>query len=300
MDGTYNEASFDREFNSKWAGSIQGAFFDMDKFAKQRVLELPEHRACGRNNKDAYYVLGVDVGRKGCTTEICVCKVTPSPMGLPKKEIVNLYSFDEEHFGAQSIKIKKLFREFKCRAAVVDGNGLGIGLVDFLVIDQTDPDTGEQLGNLGVINDDEGFYKKFENENSIRHSMYIMKATSQINSELYAYTQNQLLSGRLEFLIDDNVAKNKLYSQSQMKEMNRARRNDYLQPFVMTSILREQMANLIEEREGALISLKQATRSIKKDKFSALIYALYWPKHEEESHGKRRLDVSKMTLFSKH
>ena len=82
--------------------------------------------------------------------------------------------------------------------------------------------------------------------------------------------------------------------------MTRARRNDYLQPYVMTSILREQMANLMEEHEGALIILKQASRTIKKDKFSALIYALYWPKHEEESHGKRHIDVTKLTLFTKH
>lgn len=300
MDGTYNEASFDREFNSIWAGSVEGAFFDMEKFAKQRTIEFAEHCYSNRSSKDAYYVLGVDVGRKGCTTEVCVCKVTPSTVGLPTKKIVNLYSFDEEHFGLQSIKIKKIFRDFKCRAAVVDANGLGIGLVDFLVLDQTDPDTGEELGNLGIINDDEGFYRKFENENTVRHAMYIMKATNTINSELYAYTQNQLLSGKLCFLIDDNIAKNRLESQSQMKKMNRASRNDYLQPYVMTSVLREQMANLMEEHEGALISLKQASRSIKKDKFSALIYALFWPKHEEESHGKRHFDVSKLTMFTKH
>lgn len=300
MDGTYNEASFDREFNSKWAGSIEGAFFDMDKFARQRTIELAEYRASGRSSKDAYYVLGIDVGRKGCTTEVCVCKVSPSSVGLPTKQIVNLYSYDEEHFGLQSIKIKKIFKEYNCRVAVVDGNGLGIGLVDFLVMDQVDPDTGEQLGNLGVVNDDEGFYRKFENEHTTRHAMYIMKATSAINSELYAYTQNQLLSGKLQFLIDDNLAKNKLLSQAQVKSMTRSRREDYLQPYVMTSVLREQMANLVEEHEGALITLKQASRTIKKDKFSALIYALFWPKHEEESHGKRHFDVSKLTLFTKH
>lgn len=300
MDGTYNEASFDREFNSKWAGAVEGAFFDMDKFAKQRTIELAEYRYDGRSTKDSYYVLGVDVGRKGCTTEVCVVKIKPTATGLPVKELVNLYSFDEEHFGLQAIKIKKIFRDFNCRVAVVDGNGLGIGLVDFLVLDQVDPDTGDNLGNLGIINDDEGFYRKFENESTIRHAMYIMKATATINSELYAYTQNQLLSGKLQFLIDDGAAKNKLESQSGYKKMTQVKRNDYLYPFVMTSILREQMGNLIEEREGALITLKQATRTIKKDKFSALIYALFWAKHEEESHGKRHFDVSKLTMFTKH
>lgn len=123
MDGTYNEASFDREFNSKWAGAVEGAFFDMDKFAKQRTIELAEYRYDGRSTKDSYYVLGVDVGHKGCTTEVCVMKIKPTATGLPVKELVNIYSFDEEHFGLQAIKIKKIFRDFNCRVAVVDGNG---------------------------------------------------------------------------------------------------------------------------------------------------------------------------------
>ena len=47
----------------------------------------------------------------------------------------------------EAIKLKKLFNQYKCRAAVVDGNGLGAGLVDFLVTDQIDPDTDEVLYN---------------------------------------------------------------------------------------------------------------------------------------------------------
>ena len=61
---------------------------------------------------------------------------------------------------------------------------VGIGLIDELVLDQEDPDTGELLPNLGVYNDDEGKYKKFENENTIKAAMYIMKANININSML--------------------------------------------------------------------------------------------------------------------
>lgn len=177
---------------------------------------------------------------------------------------------------------------------------MGAGLVDFLVIDQDDPDTGEPLGNWGVYNDDDRKYKKFENESTIQNAMYIMKATNVINSELYAYTQSQMSSGKLRFLIDENTAKNKLMSQSNGKKMSVSKRADYLRPFVMTSILRDQMANLIEEHDGALIILKQSTRTIKKDKFSAYIYALAWTKMQEESKQRKNFDVSRMMLFSRH
>lgn len=300
LDGTFNEASFDREFESKWAGSVEGAFFDIEKFNKYRILELPEFSVSGKSSVNAYYLLGIDVGRLNCTTEVVVCKVTPAPTGVAKKHIVNLYSFDEEHFKAQAIKIKKIFKQFNCRIAVVDANGLGVGLVDELVLDQEDPDTGELLPALGVYNDEDGKYKKYvdNNPNAIKDSLYLMKANLSINTELYVYTQTQMSSGKLRFLIDEDQAKTKLMSQSKGQKMSTNKRAEYLRPFVMTSILRDQMMNLIQENEGTNIILKQSTKTIKKDKFSALIYALYWCKLEEESKKKKKIDPSKMMLFS--
>lgn len=57
--------------------------------------------------------------------------------------------------------------------------------------------------------------------------------------------------------------------------------------------------NLREENEGVNIILKQANKSIKKDKFSSLEYALYYIKQEEDNKKKRhRLDVSKLLMFN--
>lgn len=305
MDGTFNEASFEREFESLWAGSVEGAFFDPSKFDKYRNIQLPENEYSNRTNERGYYILGVDVGRLNCTTEVVVIKVTP-PKENPKvkvlqKRIVNLYSFEEEHFGLQAIHIKRLFKKFKCRVAVVDANGLGMGLIDSLIIDQIDPDTGEELGNLGVCNDPDGKYRNFQNENTIPNSLYMMKANATINTECYAYCQAQLSAGKLRFLIDENVAKNKLMSQAQSQTMSRKHRVEYLQPYVLTSILRDQMMNLIEETEGVNIILKQATRTIKKDKFSALIYGLYWCKMEEDKQKKKKpTNFGNLMLFTKH
>jgi len=41
------------------------------------------------------------------------------------------------------------------------------------------------------------------------------------------------------------------------------------------------MLNLVEENEGINIILKQSNRSVKKDKFSAFIYGLYYIRYEE-------------------
>ena len=70
--------------------------------------------------------------------------------------------------------------------------------------------------------------------------------------------------------------------------MTPEQRAEYLRPFTLTSILKEEMMNLREEKEGVNIILKQVNRKIKKDKFSAFEYGLYYIKILEESKKKRK------------
>lgn len=79
--------------------------------------------------------------------------------------------------------------------------------------------------------------------------------------------------------------------------MDSSKRADYLKPFTSTTILREQMLNLVEENEGINIILKQATKAIPKDKFSALEYGLYYIKQEEDRKKKRRGRGSRAMMF---
>jgi hypothetical protein len=70
----------------------------------------------------------------------------------------------------------------------IDANGLGIGLVDYLVKTQVDPETGENLPPFGVINDDENLYKKFRTPDTELDALYLIKANIPFNTEAYSYT----------------------------------------------------------------------------------------------------------------
>ena len=74
--------------------------------------------------------------------------------------------------------------------------------------------------------------------------------------------------------------------------MTPEQRSDYLKPYVLTSILREEMLNLREENEGINIILKQANKAIRKDKFSALEYGLYYIKMEEDNNKRRHKKIN--------
>lgn len=301
LQGTFNDDSFDREYRSIWSGDAENAFYSSEKFDKYRVLAQPEYEYSGRSSRNAFYILGVDVGRVGCTTEVCIFKVTPQPQGSSLKSLVNIYTYDAEHFEDQAINIKKLFYKYKAKTVAIDANGLGVGLVDFMLKAQVDPETGDELPPFGVENTNEyEEYKKYNKTPGIESdAMYLIKANAPINTEAYSYAQTQMSSGKVKFLIDESQAKTKLMSTKLGQNMSIDQRNEYLKPFVLTTILREQMLNLVEDNEGVNIILKQSSRSIKKDKFSAFIYGLYYIKQDEERRKKKRgRNISDFMFFS--
>jgi hypothetical protein len=104
-DSTFNEAGFEREYSSRWTGTVDGAFFNGEKFDRNRILLQPEYEYSGRSSAQAYYVIGVDVGRKKCQSVATIIKVTPQIDGSSIKSLVNIVVLDEDelHFEEQAI-----------------------------------------------------------------------------------------------------------------------------------------------------------------------------------------------------
>lgn len=79
-DPTFDPAGFDREYRSVWTGSVEGAFFDGEKFDRNRIIKLPEYQFSGKSSDRTYYILAVDVGRKGqikCSFKISLIAGNP-------------------------------------------------------------------------------------------------------------------------------------------------------------------------------------------------------------------------------
>lgn len=288
MDGTFNESAFQREYESKWSGTVEDAFFNPEIFERNRILNQPEYEPSGRASKQSYYILSVDVGRKQCDTVVCVFNVIPQQQGTSIKKLVNIFVLTDEHFEDQAIRLKQLYYKFKARRIVIDANGLGIGLVDYMIKTQVNPETNETYYDFGVYNDEDNYYKKYRTNFTEQDAMYLIKANAPLNTDAHANAQTQLSSGKVKFLIDVQTAKAKLLNTKVGQNMSPEQRTDYLKPFNYTSILKEEMLNLREENEGINIILKQVNRGIRKDKFSAFEYGLYYIKHEEDDKKKRK------------
>ena len=298
-DGTFNEASFGREYESRWSGTVEDAFFNGEVFDRNRVLNQPEYEYSGRSTATTYYIISVDVGRKDCESVATIWKVAPQVVGEAFKSLVNIEVMENDHFETQALWLKKLFYRYKAKRLIIDGNGLGLGLMDYLVKPQVDPVTGDEYPDFGVyggtyegVLDD---YKKFKTAVTEQDAIYVIKANAPINTVAHANVQTQMNAGKIRLLIDERLAKEKLLGTKVGQAMTPEERAEYLYPFTLTSILKEEMMNLREETEGLNIILKQANKRIIKDKFSAFEYGLYYIREEEES--KKRKKNRRMSEF---
>ena len=98
--------------------------------------------------------------------------------------------------------------------------------------------------DFGVENDPDGEYRKYRTANCEYDAMYLIKANAPINTEAHANAQTQLSSGRVKMLIDERVAKIKLLGTKRGQEMKLEERAEYLKPFTLTSILKEEISSL--------------------------------------------------------
>lgn len=82
--------------------------------------------------------------------------------------------------------------------------------MDYMVKSQVDPETDDFFPDFGVQNDDDGEYKKYRTDRTEYDAIYEIKANAPINTEAHSNAQTQMRAGKVKFLIDERIAKNKL------------------------------------------------------------------------------------------
>ena len=287
---SFSEDSFAREYASIWSGSSEEAWFNFDKMTKYRKIKNPETHAISRANSEQFYLLSVDVGRLNDQTVCCVFRVNVSGDGKYYATLVNLYvlgrTAETKPFRIQAMDIKKIMRKFNPREVIIDTNGLGLGIADEMISEQTD-EFGNTYPAYGFANDDD--YIKIQPKDAVR-ILYGIKANGPLNSKIHGNAYARINGGMVRFLIKEQEAKNALLSTKQGQKMSVMQRVQRLMPHEMTTKLFEEMANLRLKKTGASadIVLEQINPRYPKDKYSAFAYGLWRIKEIEEEAAKRR------------
>lgn len=219
-----------------------------------------------------------------------------------RSKIVNIYILgkvsSEKHFEQQALDLKKVIERFKPKEVVIDGNGLGVGLIDFMTRPTLDLLTGKVYPPYGVFNDKE--YEKTQPYNCEK-IIYCLKANGTTTNLIHGNCYTRINSGLVKFLIKESEAKNKLLSTKIGQKMKIEKRVERIMPHEMTTKLFDEMTNLRLKPTGntADINLEMINKRYTKDKFSSLEYGLWRIKELEEEINKkwRRAGKQRTLMF---
>lgn len=288
LSPTYKADSFAREYLSIWSGGSPDAWLNFDKLSKYRKIinsEKVAKKVVG--NTESFYTISVDVARitDAAQSVACIFKILPKEKFFIKK-LVNIYVHTGDmHFGSQAMAIKQLIFDYDPVEVVIDGNGLGVGLLDFMTIENVDPKTGRVYPPYGSFNDKE---LQLSQPKDCEKIIYVVKANERINAECHSNCFTQITSGRVAFLIKEQEAKEKLMATKVGQKLSLGKKVERIMPYELTTKLFEEICNLKPKQGSEGLKLERINSRTGKDKFSAFEYGLWRIKALEEKHYKSK------------
>ena len=230
------------------------------------------------------YDVARNEGAANANSCLTVIKITPKGNGDYYKEVVNVFSMEGTHDLLQAKFLKEKVREYKAKILVVDANGLGSGVVDNLVlkIDDNPP--------YKVVNDER--YDKYTQPDSIP-MVFALKAQNKDtkDSDMVNYFMKLFNKKGVRLLKSPHEGLKELEKKLKRKIKDSEEQIQLSLPYMYTDVLCEEILNLRYKQAGNSTKAEQISKRIKKDKFSSLLYGLYWI-HLEEQKNKTFTDNS--------
>lgn len=282
-NSSYKLESFLREYMSVWSGGSEDSYYSYELISQCRKLVRPEFKP-EINFKDGFYVMAVDVARfEGDQTVALIFKVYTTGERY-KIHLVNIKLMNSTHFKDQAIYIKQMDNLFDFKAIVMDINGNGAGLADYLIDEQNE--SGEYYQPYGFLNKNK--YSNTEKRFSVK-KLYGIEANRQFNSECFTNAHLILSLKRVSLLINERQARRYFGKYKSWNKLNPVKQANKLIPYAQTTKLQDQLSNLKANLDNnSSIVLTMIKKSTRKDLVSAFIYGLYYINEVEEEEKRSR------------
>ena len=283
----FDDIAFSMEMGALWYGDSDGAFFRYDDIASHRKIKnayysLDMYDKRGVNVPELAYgekrVMSVDVALMATkkhandATAIVINVAIPTNNNYYTSNIVYIETFEGLKTDELGIIVMRYFYKYKCTDLVLDCQGNGLGVYDFITKEQYDTTTGETYSALCSCNDDNMASRcTVKNANKV---VWTIKASADFNSNAATTLRAGIKNGNINFLasefdIEDNIKKTSGYAKMSASEQARLKL-----PYVQTSLLINEMINLEHEIVNNKVKLKERP-GMRKDRFSSLEYNYY-------------------------
>ena len=292
-NSSYKLESFLREYMSVWSGGSEDSYYSYELISQCRKLVRPEFkREAGFT--DGFYVMAIDVARfEGDQTVAMIFKVYTTGERY-KINLVNIKLMNSTHYKDQAVYIKQMDNLFDFKAIVIDINGTGAGLADYMIDEQYVG--GEYYQPYSFLNKNK--YSSTEKRVSER-KLYGIEANRQLNSQCFVNAHMILSLKRVSLLLNERQARRYFSKYKNWNKLDPVKQANKLIPYAQTTKLQDQLANLKAGLDtNSTIVLQRINSHMRKDLVSAFVYGLYYINEVEELDKRNRNRDFSKTQFN--
>ena len=302
-ESDFNEIRFAMEYEALWYGNSDGNFFDYNSIAKNRRIKypmLPGRLSVKLNNKSVRIppkqqgekrILSADIAlmssrkNKNDAPALFINQLMPTKVGRYMNNIVYTEAYEGLRTDDQALIIRRLFDEYDCDYLVLDTQGIGLGVFDYLASDISDPDSGEIYPALSCCNNEE--MARRCTVPGAEKVIWSIKANADLNSTCAYALRDAFKNGRIRLLENEYEGKKLLSDMPSFNGLSLEEQGQILRAYYGTTALINEMTQLEHQEVGNKVRLHEKA-GMRKDRYSSLAYNYYVASQLETKHRRKQ------------
>ena len=283
----FDPITWSMEMDCLFAGEADGAFFKYDDISPRRKIKkafyplgiYKSHKmALPELEPGEERVLGVDVAlvsSKKNNNDAAALTIGRSFI-TENYEYTDNIVYQETHEGLTTDELglltMRMFYQYNCTAIALDCRGPGIGIYDFLIKDQYDPEYGCTYHALTSCSDDVMAERcKIKGANPC---IWCISASAEFNSKAATALRAGLQTGRITLLINEFEAEDAIKQVRGYKNMTASEQAALKIPYAQTSLMINELVNLEYSIVNNNVRIKEKS-GMRKDRYSSLQMQYY-------------------------
>lgn len=297
----FSDLKFAMEMCASWLGATEGGLFQFDDINKTRVIEKafyapnivlsPAAMEVPKKKNGEIRILTADIALMSSkkndndATSIFLNCMTPNKSGRYTSNFVYSENVEGMSVQDQALKLRRYFDYFNCDYLGIDARSVGIPLIDLLMRDMYDPETGETYTAISCCNNPE-IADRCSDKNA-KKVIWAIMGSSQFNSDVAIGLRSGFQQGRIHLLQSEYSCEDqlrKLYKG--YDKMSPSERAALQMPYINTGLAVNELVNLGYETVNNVIKVKEKS-GCRKDRYSSLSYNYYIAQQVERGLEKR-------------
>lgn len=287
-EADYNELVQQMEMECLWFGDTDGSLFKFDELTARRRLRkaFPPLSFCNEKitipklTSTGKRILSIDVAlmqstkkKKNDASAIFINDLIQVNDTAYQSNFVYGETFEGLKTDELGMIVMKYFYEYQCTDLVLDTNGIGLGVYDFITKDQICQENGKRYQAMTCINDKDMAERcKVRDANKV---VWSVKANANFNNEICVLLRNGIQNGKINFLISEQDADSSLKETYKgYFKMSPTEQAKLKMSYIQTTFAVYELVKLDHEVKNGNIKVKEV-EGMRKDRYSSIAYS-YW------------------------